>query len=138
MPGAAEKFAGGIAVELLDAVRLARTAGSLLLEHATLTAELAGADWQEEEARLKRLIFTTLLYAILIGLVLLHFSAVAVLAAWDTPYRVHAAVLMLLVWIGCAVAVRLRLKRVAQQGERRFAASRAELGKTLELLRRHL
>lgn len=138
MTGAAEKFAGAVVVELLDAVRLARTAGGLLLEHATLTAELAQADWQEERARIKQLIFTTLLYAILIGLVLLHLSALALVAAWDTPYRVHVTAALLLLWVGCTLAVRLRLRRIGAEGEGRFAASRAELQRTAELLRRHL
>lgn len=135
---AAEKFAGAVAVELIDAVRIARSAGGLLIEHAALTAELARSDWEQEQARLKRLLFTTLLYAILVALALLHVSVVALAAAWDTPYRVHSAIAMLVLWLVGAVLVRRRLQRISAEGEGRFAASRAEFGKTMDLLRSHL
>ena len=137
LPGA-EKFAGAVVVELIDAVRVARSAGGMLLEHAALTAELARSDWQEEQSRLKRLLFTLLIYALLLGLVLLHVSAVAVVAAWNTPYRVHAVAGMLAVWIAATLLARRRLRAIAAQGEGRFSASREELRKTLDMLRQHL
>lgn len=142
MAVAGERLAGGGAgaavVELIDAVRIARSAGSLLLDHAVLTAELAGSDWEAEKLRLKRLLFSTLLYVVFISLALLQFGALMVVVAWDTPYRIHAAAAVLLLWLVCIGLIRRRVQRIAADGEGRFAASRAELGKTVDILRRHL
>lgn len=138
MAVAAEKFAGAAVVELIDAVRIARSAGGLLLEHAVLTAELAGSDWEAEKLRLKRLLFSTLLYVVFISLALLQLGALIVVVAWDTPYRIHAAAAVLLLWLACAGLIRRRVRRITADSEGRFAASRAELGKTVDILRRHL
>jgi uncharacterized membrane protein YqjE len=134
----AEKFAGAFVVELIDAVRVARSAGGMLLEHAALTAELAQSDWQEEQSRLKRLLFSILLYTLLLGLVLLHVSALVMMLAWNTPYRVHAVAGMLLIWSVALLLVRRRLQRISAEGDGRFNASREELRKTLHMLRQHL
>ena len=144
MAVAAEKFvsggggAGAVAVELIDAVRIARAAGGLLLQHAVLTADLARSDWAEEQVRIKRLLFTTLLYVVFISLALLQLGALIMVVAWDTPYRIHATAAVLLLWIAGAVLLQRRLQRISAESEGRFAASREELGKTVDILRRHL
>ncbi|PTU30558.1 hypothetical protein CJD38_13705 [Stenotrophobium rhamnosiphilum] len=127
-----------MAIELLDAVRLARTASGLLIEHATSIAEAARLDWAEESARLKKFMLGMQLLAVLVGLTLLYAGVLIVALTWNTPYRMYAiAVLPLLFAMASYLAWRY-LGQLSQKREERFAIVRTELSKTLYLLRSYL
>ena len=138
MSATQQKAAGSVIVELLDGLRVARGAGGLLLEHAEMTAELLQLDWQQERLRLRQVVVLTLFEALLLAIVLLHASALAMAAAWNTPYRLYTIGVALLLFAAAAGWCRLRLRRLASEGERQFADTREQLHKTIELLRHHL
>lgn len=138
MTGSPERSPGALAIELLDAMRIARATGGLLLDHSLLAAELVRLDWQEEKARLKQLILINLLGATLVGLTLLHASALAIAAAWDTPYRLYVMAALLLLFAAATWFAWKRLQRLSDEGDRQFEASREQIQKTIDLLKRHL
>lgn len=127
-----------IAIELLDAVRVARTASSVLIEHAASTAELARLEWEQESASLKKFVLAMESLAVLIGLTFLYSGLLIVAIAWDTPYRLYAMALLPLLFAIASYLVWCFLGRLSQQREERFTAFNAELGKTLQLLRSRL
>lgn len=131
-------LAGKVAIELLDAVRIARTASGLLIEHAASTAELARLDWELESARLKKFVLGMQLLAVLIGLTLLYAGMLAVAITWNTQYRLYVMTALPLLFAIASWVTWRYLGRLSQQGEDRFAAVRAEVGKTLNLVRSHL
>jgi uncharacterized membrane protein YqjE len=136
--GGPEKSYGGMAIELFDAMRIARATGGLLLEHLVVAAELLHLEWQEEKARLKQLILINLLGAIFVALVLLHGSALAIALVWNTPYRLQGILAMLLLFVIGICLCWIRLQRLSDRTEQQFAESRAQIGKTIDLLKRHL
>lgn len=125
-------------MELIEALHTARTAGRLLLEHAATAAELAGIEWQQERSRLEQSALAALLLAVLLGIALLQLSALALLLAWDTLFRLPVAAVLALAYAVAALAAWRRLQQLARQGDGRFGDSRRELRKTAEVVRKCL
>lgn len=122
----------------LDMVRLLQSAGGALLVQALLHGQLARIEWQEEKARLLRLLVATVLgFACLLCLLLFAGGLVAA-AAWDTAWRLPAlAAITVLFGAALAVAWR-RMLAVAALGDRAFAGLREELAADAALLRSKL
>jgi uncharacterized membrane protein YqjE len=129
---------GTLSVELLDAIKILRSTGSLLLDHAALIVRLAQVEWAEERARLRGLLLALVAGAALSGVALLHLSALVLMLLWNTPYRIHVLVLLTAVYIGGTALIWRRFARLARQGGDPFAGSRRELSQTLSLLRSRL
>ncbi len=138
MAGAPEKSYGAVAIEVLDALRIARATGGLLLDHVVLAAELVRLEWQEEKTRLRQLVQINLALVVLISLTLLHLSALAIAVAWDTRYRLYVMSAMLLFFLISTVAVWRHLQQLSDQDGQQFTESRRQIEKSLELLKRHL
>jgi len=122
----------------LDVIRLLRSGGGAMLAQAQLHGQLAHLEWQEEKKRLLRMVAIILLGFACLLCALLAAGALALLAAWDTAYRLPTvAGLVLLSGAGTAIAWQ-RLKRVAALGDQAFAGSRAELAADAALLKSRL
>jgi uncharacterized membrane protein YqjE len=115
-------------------LRIARTAGGALLVQAGLHAELLRVEWAESKGRVQSMVLAGLVgFACLLAL-LLALGALALSVSWDTPYRVPAALAVVVLYgLGVVLAWR-RLRAQARLGEQSFAASRTELAADMELL----
>lgn len=123
------------ALNPLDAVRILRAAGGGLLSQATLHAELAGIEWEEEKNRLLRMLAIALLGFACLLCTLVFAGGLALAAAWETPYRVPTLIaLVTLFGSGAAVAWR-RFQAQVALGSQSFAASREELAADTAVLK---
>jgi uncharacterized membrane protein YqjE len=119
----------------MTVLRIVRSAGSALLDQASLHGELLGLEWTQEKNRLRSMATALLLvFACLLG-VLFALGALLLSLYWDTPYRVPAiAALAALYGLGGALAWR-QFQSQAALGAKSFAASRSELAADVQLLR---
>jgi uncharacterized membrane protein YqjE len=119
----------------MSVLRRVRSAGSALLDQASLHGELLGLEWTQEKSRLRRMASALLLgFACLLG-VLGALGALLLSVYWDTPHRVTAvASLVALYGLGAALAWR-QFQAHADRSAESFAASRAELAADVQLLR---
>jgi uncharacterized membrane protein YqjE len=135
----AEARVGGMrSGDLLRAVQLVRVGGMLVLDHAVLLVQLAQLEWAEERERLKKLIASAVVGAVLLGVGLLHVSALAVFLTWGTPYCLYVAVGLTLLYLVALFCLWRHVVGLVHQGGDPFAGSRNELAATVELLRSRL
>lgn len=118
--------------------RLLRLAGGALLDHLFAFAELARLEWQEERARLQEMIFATIIAIVCLMFGLLYATVFVMVAVWDTPYRLHVAGALALLFGGVSFLTWRRVKQMAEGSETRFSLLSAEVAETLALLRKHL
>jgi uncharacterized membrane protein YqjE len=125
-------------IDLLGALRIARSAGGALAVQAGLYGQLARVEWLEEKVRLRNMLLMGLL-AFAGALCILLFTGIAALAfSWETPYRLHA-VIALLLFYGAGIAVAWhRMDALSAAGSQSFAALREELAIDAALLRSRL
>lgn len=115
-----------------------RLIGPSLLALAALHGKLAQQEWAQEKARLLQLLLTSLLGFACLLITLLLSCALVVVLSWQTPYRIHA-LLGLLLGHGLAVALAWwRVRRLLARGSMSFAASRNELAADIALLKSKL
>ena len=127
-----------LGAEVIEAVRIVRSSGGLILDHIGMTLQLARIEWRAETVRLKRMAFAALAGSLLMALALVHVGLLAIVAAWDTPYRMHVAAGITLAYVIAALRARHQLRAAVAAPPGEFAGSIAELHKTIELLRSHL
>lgn len=122
----------------LDAIRIVRSAGGALLTQASLHAQLAQVEWAEEKRRVLTMYWVAQLG--LAGLLcVLLFAGVLVLAiGWQTPYRVPSVVVLIAAYAAATALAWRRFQALAAQGDRSFAATRAEIAADLALLKSKL
>ena len=124
--------------ESLDVIRLVRSAGSALTAQAALHGQLARVEWEEEKCRLQQ-IATMMLIGFACALCMMIFLGVLVLAlSWDTAYRIHACIGILVVY-GIAIAIVInRLKALFARSRYAFSATREELAADIALIKSKL
>jgi uncharacterized membrane protein YqjE len=122
----------------LDALRILRRAGSALFNQAALHAQLARVEWEEEKARLLKMVVAALA-AFAGALSLLILISVLVLAfSWDTSYRVPASIAIVVLYLlGIMLAWR-RLQFLSSLSSHAFSATRQELALDIETIRNNL
>lgn len=100
--------------------------------HAGHLLRLAGQELVQEKERLFSMLATMLLAGLLLFCGLLSLSALIVVAAWTTPYRIYAlSILMVLYLAGAALAWR-RYESLERLGEKALEKTRQELTDTLQ------
>jgi len=100
--------------------------------HARNLLRLAGQELTQEKARLFSMLATMLVACLLLFCGLLTLSALIVVAAWTTPYRVYAlSILVVLYLAGAALAWR-RFESLERLGEKTLEKTRQELADTLQ------
>jgi uncharacterized membrane protein YqjE len=125
-------------ISTADLLRIVRSSGGALLVQAGLHGQLLRVEWEQEKARLLRLVMASLLgFACLLGL-LAALSTLVMALYWDTPSRIRAVCALVAVYgLGAAFAWRM-CKAQAALGDNSFSASRSELAADLEMLRSKL
>lgn len=119
----------------LQLLNIFRSAGGALFAQASLHAQLAQVEWEEEKQRLcQMLVFTLIGFACFICLLLVT-SAFAIVLSWYTPYRIHVFVVLILIYILALVWAGLRIKALAALSSNSFAATRAEIAADLALIK---
>jgi uncharacterized membrane protein YqjE len=109
-----------------------------LWTQATLHGELARIEWAAEKQRLLRRLALLAVGFALASCALLALGALALVLAWETPWRVTVAVALPLVYGSLAALAAWRLKVDAANATPAFAATRQELAADLALLRSRL
>lgn len=127
------KEAGSLSpVQLLQ---MFRSTGSALFTQASLHAQLAQIEWEEEKQRLCRIAIFSLLGFVFTLCFLIAASAFAITLSWNTPYKVHAFVAVLLVHLCGFIFTGLAVKKLIALGNKSFAATRAEIASDIALLK---
>lgn len=122
-------------IRLLTLLRLLRLAGTALLEQTSLHAQLLAVEWAREKQRLLAMLLVILLgYACLLAMLLVG-SGVILALAWETDYRIPAALSLLVLYaVGMALAW-WRFNCLSARAESMFAGTRNELAADLAVLR---
>jgi uncharacterized membrane protein YqjE len=104
-------------------------------DQAALHGELFWVEWQAERSRLLKVVIIWLVSLILASFTLIFASITAIVAAWNTPYRVHVGIGLTLLYAVGFVMTRVSLKSLGQQGETSFVATREQLAEEAQFLR---
>ncbi len=132
-PGAAAD--GRASTSLFATWRLLRASSDLFADHTAATFELLVLEWQEERARVLRLLFLTLVATVFV-LLLIAFSGLFLLAmVWETPLRIPVAGALLVTFAAGAWLAWRRTGEINLSGSQPFAALREELAKDRALFR---
>jgi uncharacterized membrane protein YqjE len=112
-----------------------RHAGGAMIDHLALHGSLIGVELQQEKLRL-----TKMLQAAVVGLasvicLLIALGAFLLLAVWDTPYRLHAAAALVLVYGLATLGAWRAFQAGALKSQDAFALSRENLAADLRLFR---
>jgi uncharacterized membrane protein YqjE len=119
---------------LLHLLRLVLAAGGALRTQGGLHGELARIEWAEERIRLLQMLVALLLGVVFLMVGLVCISALVLVLAWDTPYRM-AALVLLVAFHGCGVGIAWwRFRILSARSEQAFAATREELAADFALL----
>ena len=100
--------------------------------HAGNLLRLAGQELTQEKARLFSMLATMLLAGLLLFCGLLSLSALIVVAAWTTPYRVYALSTMMVLYLAGAALAWRRFEALERLGEKALEKTRQELADTLQ------
>lgn len=119
----------------LDVVRRLGPASGVLLSQLALHEQLVRAEWAQEKRRLvKMLLLTLVVFACLLGLLLLC-STLVVALSWNTEYRTPIMLGLIVIYTLILWIAWRRLCDQAALGKQSFAASREELAADLALLK---
>lgn len=115
-----------------------RSVTNTLLAQASLYGQLAGVEWKEEKIRLMGMVACVLLGFTFLYCLLLTLSALVLVCAWDTQYRIGALVGVVLFHALGAGYAWYRFQALASRSDQAFADTREELAVDIELLRQRL
>jgi uncharacterized membrane protein YqjE len=122
----------------LQVLSVVRSASSALLAQATLHAQLAQVEWEEEKQRLSSmLIFTLMGFACFLCL-LFFIGAFVLTLSWDTPFRIPVFLGLIFCYFLALLWAGFKLYALAQQGSNSFAGTRAEIAADIALIKRAL
>lgn len=123
------------AVNPLQLLGLVKSASGALFAQAALHAELAQVEWQEEKERLSKIIAYVLMAFACFLCLIFFLGLFAIALSWDTEYRIHVFVGLILSYVIALVWAGLRIRALAALGAKSFAATRAEIAADLELIK---
>jgi uncharacterized membrane protein YqjE len=119
----------------LQLLAIVRSASGAFLAQASLHAQLAQVEWEEEKQRLAKM-FAFTLVGFACFLCLIFFTGALTLAiVWDTPYRIPVFIFLLFCYAGGLVWAGLQLKALSALSEKSFAATRAEIAADVSLIK---
>lgn len=123
------------AMDTLHVLRILRKAGGSLLVQGTLHGQLIRLEWAQEKDRLLKMLLVTLLGFSCLICAMLALGTLALLLSWDTPYRVHVLVALVVLYFGTTWYCWLQFQRLSAASARAFAATRAEIEADIDMLR---
>lgn len=112
-----------------------RRLGAALIALGRIRLELAALDWQDEKARLSKLLVAALLAALLAGFALIALAITLTVALWDTPWRLAALVVATLALGAGAAFAAWRVAALSHRDAAPFATTRRELARDEATLR---
>ncbi len=119
----------------LQVLSVVRSASSALLAQATLHAQLAQVEWEEEKQRLaKMLIFTLMGFACFLCL-LFFVGAFLLTLSWDTEFRIPVFIALIFCYLLALLWAGFKLSLLAEQGRNSFAGTRAEIAADIALIK---
>jgi uncharacterized membrane protein YqjE len=119
-------------------LRILCNAGGDVFKQAALHGQLAQIEWAEEKNRLFKLGLFAALSFVSFLFVMLFGSLLALALSWDTPYRLHTLLMIMVFYMLLTVVAWRRFKRLSALGSKRFAATREEISLDLKMLKSHL
>jgi uncharacterized membrane protein YqjE len=123
------------AINPLELVAALRSAGKPLFAQLALHGQLVRIELAEERNRLLKMAVATLVCFIGLLCTLILAGVVALAFAWDTPYRIPAAIAVVGVFVLVTGLALWRLRVLSALGSQSFAATREEIAADLALLR---
>ena len=122
-------------INSFDIIRLLRSASSA---QAVLHSQLAQVEWAIEKNRLFQMLLTTLLGFACVLCLLIFGGVLVVVCSWETPYRIHAIVALMVIYaLGLAFAC-YRFKTLSALSSQAFLATREELAADIALIKSKL
>lgn len=126
------------AIDLMNAIRILRSAGGTLFAQAALYGQLARVEWAEEKSRLVKMLVIALLGFACLLCAMLFTGALVLACSWETAYRIPAVMALIAAYgIGTSIAWH-RLQILSALGDQAFAATREELAADIELIKSKL
>ncbi|MDB5986569.1 MAG: hypothetical protein JWR16_1622 [Nevskia sp.] len=124
-----ERHEGAAGSSVFASWRLLRASSDVIGDHTAATFELLILEWQEERARLLRLLLLTVVATACV-LLLIGFAGLFLLAAvWETPLRIPVAAALLVAFASGAWLSWHKARNVNVSGIRPFTTLREELAK---------
>ena len=121
-----------------DTVRLVRSGISALFAQGALHAQLLQVEWEEEKVRLLHMLLALLFGTVCLLLCLISLGAMVLILNWDTPYRIHSMIALIVFYSAGAVGAWLRFQRLSDLGGHAFSDTRLEIGADFDLIRSRL
>lgn len=123
------------AINPLELIAALRSAGKPLFAQLALHGQLVRIELAEERSRLLKMVVAALVCFVALLCALILAGIVALSFAWDTPYRIPAAIAVVGVFVLVTGLALWRLRVLSALGRRSFAATREEIAADLALLR---
>jgi uncharacterized membrane protein YqjE len=123
------------AINPLQLLGLLRSASGAVFAQVSLHAELAQVEWQQEKERLSKIIALTLMGFACFLCLIFFLGLFAIALSWDTEYRIHVFVGLILTYIAALGWAGFKIRSLAALGENSFAATRAEIAADIDLLK---
>jgi uncharacterized membrane protein YqjE len=122
----------------MEIINRLRSMAKMMLTRLELHGQLISVEWAEERQRLQQLMTISLLGFIFLFCAFLFIGFLAIALTWDSDYRIHTIIAMLVFYIlGFAVCA-YRFACLAARSSATFAATREEVAADLALLRSQL
>ncbi len=125
-------------VNPLQVLSVVRSASSALLAQATLHAQLAQVEWEEEKQRLAKIVVYTLAGFACFLCLLFFIGAFTLTLTWDTQYRIPVFMGLIFSYFVALLFVGFKLHNLIEQGSNSFAGTRAEISADIDLIKRAL
>lgn len=122
----------------MDSLRTLRSLSGAVSSQAGLYVQLAQLEWEQERERLVAMFLMLVIALLACWFLLLIGSALVLIAAWQTEYRLTAVYGLLGCYFAAAVFSLWRLKRLLAQGKHSFSSLREELAADIAVIKREL
>ena len=119
-------------------IRLIRSGISALFAQGALHAQLIHVEWEEEKGRLLHMLLAMLVGTVCLLLCLMSLGAMVLILSWDTPYRIHSTIALIVFYSVGAISAWLQFQKLADLGGQAFADSRLEIAADFDLIRNKL
>ncbi|MDO9317814.1 MAG: hypothetical protein Q7V56_06410 [Gammaproteobacteria bacterium] len=105
-------------MDTLHVLRILRKAGGSLLVQGTLHGQLLRLEWAQEKDRLLKMLLVTLLGFSCLICAMLALGALALLLSWETAYRIHVLVALVVMYFGITWYCWLQFQRLSAASAR--------------------
>lgn len=123
------------AMNPLQLLAILRSASGAFFAQASLHAQLAQIEWEEEKQRLSKMFAFTLIGFACFLCFIFFTGAFALVIAWDTPFRIPVFAFLLFCYAAGLIWAGLQLKALIALGDKSFAATRAEIAADVSLIK---